>query len=816
VKKLLKALSILLGLVVALVVAAVIVVPMVLDPNDYKDEIKSLVEKETGRKLDLGGDIKLSLFPWLGLELGPLALGNAAGFTPEAFLKAKETRVHVALLPLLRKEVQMDTVTMTGLVLNLSRDQAGKSNWDDLVAKSAGPEASKEAEAPTGLAAFALGGIDLSDAEVTWDDRQKGERYAIRGLDLKTDAIRPGEPVDLTLGFSLASAKPAMSGDIRLKGTVMADLEARRHRLAPFEIGAKLKGEGIPGGEAQFDLSLAALDLDLGVDSAKLTGFKLRGLDVEAEGDVTAGRISTGSPALEGKLALKAPKLSETLKALGQAGAAQNVSGLALSTPFKGTAQALVLDPLALKLELVGATKGPTALEVSTRADIDLAKGSLALERLSAKGLGLDLSGSVRAQELKATPRLEGQLKLATMSPRELMSALGIEAPVTADPKVLTRMSADLTFKGSKTGMNLEPVALKLDDTSLSGSLGIADFEKQALRFRLAANAIDLDRYLPPKPEGEGGKAATPGAAAGAAAKLPVEMLRGLDIQGSLKIGSLKASNLKLQNLVFNMDAKGGAIKMSPLSAGLYGGQYQGNVGLDVRGAEPKVSLDEALTGVQIEPLLMDLNGEAKLRGRADIEAQLVATGADPERMKKTLAGRGALTVRDGAYKGVNIGQLARQGKALLDVAKGKSAGAVQGSTETDFSELSGTFEVAAGVLRNEDLAMKAPLMRLAGKGTADLGNDKIDYTLNASLVESSKGQEGKDTEKLKGITVPIRVTGSLSDPKFTPDLAAVAKAQAAEEIDKQTKKLKGKVEKEIKEKLGDDVGDKLKDLLKF
>jgi len=811
-----------LGLIAAAVVAAVIIVPMVFDPNDYKDEIKSLVEKETGRSWELSGDIGLSIFPWLGFDLGPLALGNAPGFAPDAFLKAERTRVHIALLPLLRKEVRMDTVTMTGLVVNLARDPAGKTNWDDLLAKTGGAKESQPPagikEVPAGLAAFALGGIDLRDAEVTWDDRQKKEHYAIRGLHLKTDAIKPGEPVDLELGFSLVVATaPAVTGDIGLKGTVMPDLEARRYRLSPFEGRAKLKGDGVPGGDIEIALEVA-LDLDLAADTAKLDGLEIRALGIEAQGDVAATRISSAAPSLDGKLALQAPKLSATLESLGQTAAAGTLAGLSLNTRFKGTTGVLSLDPLAFKITLAGGplTTGTAPLAISTRADIDLAKGTVALDRLSARGLGLEVSGGIRAEQVLAAPRFNGTLKVGAFSPRDLMLELGMGPPVTADPKVLTRLSGDLSFTGSTSEVNLDPLALKLDDTAVQGSLGVPDLKKQALRFKLALDAVDLDRYLPPKPAGKEVKAATPGAAAAAAAKLPVDMLRALDVEGSLGVGKLRASNLKLQNVVLNIDARDGNLRMSPLGAALYGGQYQGNVGLDVRGREPRVRLDESLSGVQIEPLLTDLRGEAKLKGRTDLKARLTASGADGDRMKKTLSGGGAFTVRDGAYKGVNLGLLARQGEVLLNAARGKRTKSVEGSTQTDFSELSGTFKVDGGVIRNDDLAMKAPLLRLAGQGTADLGSERIDYTLNASLVETSKGQEGKDTEKLDGITVPIRVTGTFDEPRFVPDLAAVAKQRTRVEIDKQKKKLEGKVEEKIKEKLGNDVGDKIKDLLRF
>ena len=38
----------------------------------------------------------------------------------------------------------MDTVTMTGLAVNLARDPAGKTNWDNLLAKTGGTKEQKE------------------------------------------------------------------------------------------------------------------------------------------------------------------------------------------------------------------------------------------------------------------------------------------------------------------------------------------------------------------------------------------------------------------------------------------------------------------------------------------------------------------------------------------------------------------------------------------------------------------------------------------------------------------------------------------------
>jgi uncharacterized protein involved in outer membrane biogenesis len=73
------------GGLVALVVIALVLILLFVDPNDYRDDIEQLVERETGRDLTLTGDLKLSVFPWIALELGATSLGDAPGFGDEPF-----------------------------------------------------------------------------------------------------------------------------------------------------------------------------------------------------------------------------------------------------------------------------------------------------------------------------------------------------------------------------------------------------------------------------------------------------------------------------------------------------------------------------------------------------------------------------------------------------------------------------------------------------------------------------------------------------------------------------------------------------------
>ena len=210
--KALRILLILLGSLVGLLVIAAIVLPLIIDPNDYKDRIAEAVREQTGRELVIEGDIGLSVFPWLGFDIGATRLGNAPGFGDEPFAEIGAVQARLKLLPLLRKEVEMDTLVLEGLRLRLMIDAQGVSNWADLAGEAdEKPEETRDS-AGLALAGLAIGGIRLEDARVSYDDRAAGTRYDIEQLDLRTGAIAPGAPVDLDLSLRLRASEPAMAG----------------------------------------------------------------------------------------------------------------------------------------------------------------------------------------------------------------------------------------------------------------------------------------------------------------------------------------------------------------------------------------------------------------------------------------------------------------------------------------------------------------------------------------------------------------------------------------------------------------------------
>jgi len=744
--KLLKVVFTLVIVLVVLVVAAIILIPLVVDPNDYKDEIAAQVKQTTGRDLQIGGKIGLSVFPWLGLELNALKLSNAPGFGETPFAAVEHAQVRAKLLPLLSKRLEVDTVRIEGLDLYLARAEDGRTNWDDLVGETGtakeGPATTKhsataDAGAGQALGALAVGGVQIERAQVLWDDRASGQRYQVHDIALKTGALSPGQPVDLELSFALESAQPPLQARMELAGTAQTDAKLQQIRMEPLTVRVReLSAEGITG-EADLRADLRA---DLGAQR-----YLAKGLELVAN--------------LKG----------------------QALPGEALRT------------------------------ELSADLATDLAAGTFEVQGLEVKSGDLRLSGGLQGSQIETSPRVDGELALAEFNLRQWLSAMGLAVPETADANALSRFSAKLALRSGDDRISTENLVVRLDDSLLQGTVSILEPATPKIRFDLQLDRIDLDRYLPAaadQPAATQAQAA-PAAVASPAAPvplLPVDTLRSLDLQGVCKIGALTVQRLRMQGIELAVQAKDGKVTLDDRVQGFYQGSLNGSLRLNVAGESPQLSTQQKLAKIQAGPLLRDLTGKDTLTGTGEFNLDVTASGQTPEQLTKSLKGTLDFGFLDGAVKGFNLAQMIREAKARYS---GKPIPSSDEPNQTDFSELTASGVIAKGVLTNNDLLAKSPYLRITGKGTVDLVTEGLDYTVTPVIVSTEKGQGGAGLEELKGIPVPVQVTGSFSNPSYQIDWKTVVvetqKGRAGEEIDKRLDKALGdKVDEKTKTQLKD------------
>ena len=258
-------LKILLGAVAAIVlllVVAVLIVALTFDPNDYKDELVAAVEERTGRSLDIDGDIGLSLFPVLAIDVGRVRLSNAPTFDQQTeFLSLEQARVSIRVLPaLLRREIRMGNVVVDTLAVNLAVNRQGVSNWQDLAEANAdAPPQQEGGEAGMKISAFEVAGLDVRNASLTYVDSQSGSEYRLSDLELSSGRVATGQPITLSGGFAFDAQPGELSGEMSVELTAAFDDEVIT--LSGTAISAQLNG--IADVPVRVELAADAMTADL-------------------------------------------------------------------------------------------------------------------------------------------------------------------------------------------------------------------------------------------------------------------------------------------------------------------------------------------------------------------------------------------------------------------------------------------------------------------------------------------------------------------------------------------------------------------------
>ncbi|MDQ5767057.1 AsmA family protein [Thiothrix subterranea] len=223
-----------------LIVAAIAVFALTFDANRYKPEITALLKEKTGRTLTIDGDISLSFYPDIALQLGQVAVGNAKGFNDEAFAEADNARVTVQFLPLLEQQLKINEVHLQGLKLNLHRNKSGKTNWQDLLPENSSKANASAGEAMTSLlGGMVITGVSVQDSQLHWQDDQQGKTVTLAPLNLQTGTFQPGKPVDLRLDAALTQNEPPLTMQLSL--TTVAQLAENQEDFSLTDLRLQVK-----------------------------------------------------------------------------------------------------------------------------------------------------------------------------------------------------------------------------------------------------------------------------------------------------------------------------------------------------------------------------------------------------------------------------------------------------------------------------------------------------------------------------------------------------------------------------------------------
>ncbi len=420
---------------------AVAIVLATFDTERLKPLLIDRVQQDWQRTLAIPGQVRLSVFPKIGVELGEVSLSERNSAT--TFASARSAQASLALWPLLRGQVVVDRVLVEGLRATLVRGVDGRLNTDDLTGGAA--PATPAAPSESTPVRFDVAGLSVRDAAVTVDDRGARRKLIMSGLELETGRLAPGAAGDLRLQGQLKSEPAAVDLAIALDARLTIDTVQRRHKLDDIA----LKVDGRLAGQPGASLSLGgALLADLQAERIGLSGLKLQASWPRAAGGPLQLQASGEATALLDKQTLDA-RLAGTID---QSRFEARI-GMPRFAPAAYTFD-LKVDRLDLDRVLAGGGEASPAGTAAEETPIDLS----ALRTLDAKGqlrIGAVQVAKMQATELRAELRAAGgRLEIAPIAASLYQGRLA--GAMTIDARATPRLGLRQTLTGVQLGPMLK------------------------------------------------------------------------------------------------------------------------------------------------------------------------------------------------------------------------------------------------------------------------------------------------------------------------------------------------------------------------
>jgi uncharacterized protein involved in outer membrane biogenesis len=430
-----KATKITLGTVAGLTVL-VGLVPYLITWNEYKNLITDKVSAELGRDMDINGNIRFSILPRPEAHISQIIIKNPAGTTSENFLQLEQLDVAVALWPLLRKEIEIEKITLVKPAITLEKTANGGNNW---TFESTTPKDETQKETASDNAS----GTSLKINDISLEDAY------IRYVDTPNKSVQTVGPINANL--SLESLK----GPYNATGTLT-------YNKMPLAFDAKV-------GASDSDTASMPIQANLGLDNKNLTvDFK--------------GQIKTGDAmAVSGDILAQSKNLSSVLSALSADGKKSNlpaaVNRFDLKSQILYSNNKIALPGLQIKgdgLDIIADTVITTGNRMSVTSDI----GRFVVPASLVGGDNKAASSNSKNNEPLAVT-LENGFKSA-------QSILDIALPTAPLDVIITADAITLPNQPS------------LRDVRLAASSDTKQFTLQSLQARLPANTrIDISAKAP-------------------------------------------------------------------------------------------------------------------------------------------------------------------------------------------------------------------------------------------------------------------------------------------------------------------------------
>ena len=473
------------------------------DANKYKQEITELAESYTGRKIALAGDIKLSLYPTLGIQLFDVTIGNmsatdagnqASSFSKNDFATIKRFDVSVKILPLIEKRLEIDKLIIHQLAVDFELNRAGENNWSDIF----GDRDKKTESALNGLV---IGGVEVSDSQLNWYDANTGKRFNLTSMNIDTQAFVKGKALPLKLKALVESNQPQWKATTSIDTMLVFNPESPIFKTDDLKLLV----------QAEFPIkNMKPVDISLHTNgvvnvnrkTAKLKQSKLEMFGLNISGDFSVDNIFS-VPVIEG--GIKVEKFDAATVAqyfdikIPEFENPQGLKNISLVANFKTDFNSLSFDDLKSKVD-ASTAQGFVRIEqlnqqtpvVRYKLDVD----KVLWNDYVTKTTGPNTPSMLPVEFIRGV-NLKGNLDIAEVMIDEL-PVTSLRIPLVLRNRVLLANPVSMTINNAKIrgAMELNAVGLPVARASIKiNDLNSADSVNPLLSKLMGKQALKLNGF---------------------------------------------------------------------------------------------------------------------------------------------------------------------------------------------------------------------------------------------------------------------------------------------------------------------------------
>ena len=438
-------------------------------------------------------------------------------------------------------------------------------------------------------------------------------------------------------------------------------------------------------------------------------------------------------------------------------------------------ANRFILSPLTVDADIAGVTTQPVSVSAKMDVDAALNDDRVAVTGLILEAAGTRTEGEITVSQLSTRMIMAGKLDTASFDANAALRAIG-EAPIeTSDPQALKNVSLSATLDGPENSIMVNPLVVRLDNSTLSGSAGLADLDSGKIVFALTLDALAADGYLPPTTEStdETAGAVVSNESSGILpplseeALLPLEDLRSLLVEGTLKIGKLSYSGIEASDMTFAVTTDNGLMQLTQAEGNALDGSFKASAALDARTDTPVISLNTALQQVQLQPVAQLALEDDLFIGKLDMQLEFGSRGNSEKALVENAKGTTTFTLKDGTVRGANLHNTLVAGvndmlgayKELTAFIPGQESGKLplELSEDTKIIDLNGRARIEKEIAYVDALDAQLNRGSVSGNGFLNLRSQQFDLKLGM------KSPELTDNKYLKDQTWPMRCRGNLA-----------------------------------------------------